>query len=203
MRRWLPAGPRRNAGAGGRSLVRRLAWRIDRPSASALGKASGLGWRWKRGLPRHEAEVSEPGCGEVEPPIPRFRHGGKVLSKRRAAVGDDRAGRSSCPARSGQRPTGASLDALLLLSPRAAHAAARPAALPGRWALEQGPASQPDPLAALFERGARLAMHGERKGGPSSANAAPGRGLRPANRSARAPATPACPRSAPRTGSRC
>jgi len=62
----------------------------------------------------------EPGCGEVEPPIPRFRHGGKVLSKRRAAVGDDRAGRSSCPARSGQRPPGASLDALLLLpSPRA------------------------------------------------------------------------------------
>src|SRR5262245_57080110 len=36
------------------------------------------------------------------------------LSKRQAAVGDDRAGRSLRPTRSGQRPTGASLDALLL-----------------------------------------------------------------------------------------
>ena len=61
----------------------------------------------------------EPGCGEVEPPGPRTARW-IGLSKRRAAVGSDRAGRSSRPSRSGQRPTGASLDALLLLpSPRA------------------------------------------------------------------------------------
>src|SRR6185503_20273239 len=65
-------------------------------------------------LPRQE-----PGCGEVESPRPRkARWIG--LSKRQAAVGGDRAGRSSRPSRSGQRPPGASLGALLLLpSPRA------------------------------------------------------------------------------------
>jgi hypothetical protein len=80
---------------GRRSPVRRLAWWIDRPSASAPGPngvrplaSSLVPWTGggsegsdpvrKRVLPRRTSEASEPGRGEVEPPIPRFRHGGKV-----------------------------------------------------------------------------------------------------------------------------
>jgi hypothetical protein len=125
LQRWCPDQEPRC-----RSPVRRLAWWIDRPSASAPGPngvrplaSSLVPWTGggsegsdpvrKRALPRRTVEAREPGRGEVEPPIPRAAWW-KGLSKRRAAVGDDRAGRSSCPARIGQRPTGASLDALLL-----------------------------------------------------------------------------------------
>jgi hypothetical protein len=51
------------------------------------------------GAPSAYVRGREPGCGEVEPPIPRPAWW-KGLSKRRAAVGDDRTGRPSRPARS-------------------------------------------------------------------------------------------------------
>jgi len=72
-------------------------WWVDRPSA---GPEPGT----------RQSRASEPPPGWW-----------LAFSKRRAADGDDRAGRPSRPTRSGQRPPGASLDALLLLVERVAN----------------------------------------------------------------------------------
>src|SRR5262245_975836 len=96
----------------------RLAWRIDRPSASALGESAdwvAVEARASLGAP------SRQGARVRRSPTPIPRTAWWIgLSKRRAAVGDEPSRAFFVP-RFGQRPTGASLDALLLLpSPRAA-----------------------------------------------------------------------------------
>jgi hypothetical protein len=72
-------------------------WWTDHPSVSALGKAPGLGWGWKRRAPRLWAEQGARVRRSRASETPQGWWIG--LSKRRAAVGDDRAGRSSCPSR--------------------------------------------------------------------------------------------------------
>jgi hypothetical protein len=77
MRRRLPAGPRPRAGAGGRSPVRRLAWRADPLERQQLSWKRQTGLAWKRGLPSAHVRGSEPGCGEVLLRYPA-RHGVKA-----------------------------------------------------------------------------------------------------------------------------
>jgi hypothetical protein len=111
--------------------------------------------------PSAQSRGSEPGCGEVLLRYPA-RHGGKVYP----SVGrpSERPSRAfSCPARIDQRPTGASLDALLLLpSPRAAEPLRGRRRFPAQSAFVQAPAPHPGPLPALWQRSATSVMRGER-----------------------------------------
>ena len=87
-------GGRHRASIGSRgAVVQCVGWLVDRPSKRRPGA-----WNAAKSSLRAPAWLVV------------------GLSKRRAADGDDRAGRSLRPTRSGQRPPGASLDALLLLT---------------------------------------------------------------------------------------
>ena len=73
-------------------------WWIGRPSVSAPGKASGLKVEVERALPRRRVEAGSPDAAKssLRYPAAGWWIG---LSKRQAAVGDDRAGRSLRPSR--------------------------------------------------------------------------------------------------------
>ena len=106
--------PTKEPGAVVRTL--QLAGGQTNRAPALSGRITGSHPAPERGLPRRRVEAGSPDAAKSS-----LRYPARLVdrpSKRRAAVGDDRAGRSSCPSRLGQRPTGASLDALLLLPRR-------------------------------------------------------------------------------------
>jgi hypothetical protein len=105
-------------------VVRCVGWLVDRPSKRQRSRESlRTGLEAEAGCSSALGRAGSPDAAKSSLRDPQGWWIG--LSKRQAAVGDDRAGRSSRPSRSGQRPTGAGPDALLLLLILGRRAAAR------------------------------------------------------------------------------